>query len=88
VPLMAMTADNNMQIPLDVIANMRASGFSENGIKQELINKTMLLPNLDQVERFTLIAFIDVMDLRTGFASISDDDLEDKVYELMNGTRN
>jgi hypothetical protein len=85
---MTMTADNNMQIPLDVIANMRASGFSENGIKQALIDTTKLLPNLDQVERFTLIVFIDVMDLRTGFASISDDDLEDKVYQLMNGTRN
>jgi hypothetical protein len=85
---MAMTADNNMQIPLDVIANMRASGYSEDGIKQALIDTTKLLPNLDQVERFTLIAFIDVMDLRTGFASISDDDLEDKVYQLMNGVRN
>jgi hypothetical protein len=84
---MTMPHDNNLHIPLDVIANMRASGLSENGIKQELINNTVLLPNLDQVERFTLIAFIDVMDLRTGFASISDDDLEDNVYQLMNGTR-
>jgi hypothetical protein len=33
---MAMTADNNMQIPLDVIANMRTSGYSEDGIKQAL----------------------------------------------------
>ena len=85
---MTMPHDNNLHIPLDVIASMRASGLSEDGIKQELINNTTLLPNLDQVERFTLIAFIDVMDLRTGFASISDDDLEDKVYQLMNGTRN
>jgi hypothetical protein len=84
---MTITADNNMQIPLAVIADMRANGFSEDGIKQALIDETKSLPNLDQIERFTLIAFIDVMDLRTGCASISDDDLEDKVYQLINGTR-
>ena len=85
---MTMTADNNMQIPLGVIEKMRANGFSEDGIKQALINETKLLPNLDQLERFALVAFIDVMDLRTGFESISNDDLEDKVVQLTYGTRN
>ena len=56
-------------------------------IKQALINETKLLPNLDQLERFALVAFIDVMDLRTGLASISNDDLEDKVVQLMYGMR-
>ena len=84
---MTMPHENSLHIPLDVIANMRASGLNEDGIKQELINKTLLLPHLDQIERFIIIAFIDVMDLRTGFASISDDALENKVYQLMNGTR-
>ena len=36
---MTMTADNNMQIPLGVIEKMRANGFSEDGIKQALINE-------------------------------------------------
>ena len=85
---MTMTADNNMQIPLGVIEKMRANGYSEDGIKQALINETKLRANLDQLDRFALVAFIDVIDLRTGLASISNDDLEDKVVQLMYGMRN